>query len=222
LRLLPYYARNLGAEAQRIFVERPAVAWEYQLFAAVFADEIALHASLLRDYQRGTTWGARTTIEDAGRLAEWLHKAAAEGGTFAGNVERILDAATEAFGPDGQPGDAEAIIDSAKKLGDVHRRAIEWVLDLRRCESSNPLYRRALQLAERLLEDTIRQVREFSHTFSTSLAATLEAVRNGDKGPHSVTLTLRLTVPDGLNDELKSTLDEITAEIAATGLASAE
>lgn len=212
LALLPYYARDLRPAAQQLFIERPDH-WEYQLFAAVFSDEIALHAPLLRDYERGTTWGPRRKIEDALQLTDWLQVAMSEAEAFGSNIEALLKAANAAFGPAGMPGDAEAIIDSARKMGDAHRRGIEWVLEIRRCVSSDPLIEKALLQSERFLEDFIRQVREFSETFNASLDSTLTALRNGDAGPHRIELTLHLTVPEGLADEVGATLAAIGAAL---------
>jgi hypothetical protein len=74
---------------------------------------------------------------------------------------------------------------------------------------ANPLYECALRLSERMLEDVIRQIREYSKTFSASLASVLGALEKGDIASHSETLTLQLTVPEGLLDEIRATLRAI-------------
>jgi len=105
--LLPYYARDLGPAAQELFLERPK-AWEYRLFSTVLADEIALQASLLRDYESGLSWGPRVDLQSPAALAGWLKTHIGEAEQLGPNLSALFnDLLPNALGPPGSPGDAE-------------------------------------------------------------------------------------------------------------------
>jgi hypothetical protein len=208
-RHLPYYVRELTPAARQLFLDRPA-AWEYTLFSTVLADEIAQHASLLRDYAGGLSWGPRIALDDATEISGWIKTHLAEGQQFGTNLSMLVNEQLPvAFGPPGLPGDAQAIIDIARKLADGHRQGIEWALTVRRV-SAPPDFHRLLRLTERLVVNMISEIREFSGTLASSLKA---ALSDQSRGPKRLELTLTLTVPAGLQDQLEAELEALAARL---------
>jgi hypothetical protein len=206
-RRLPYYVRDLTPAAQQLYLDQPG-GWEYRLFSTVLADEVVLHASLLRDYEGGLSWGPRIVLRHAAEIVEWLKGHLAEAEQLGPNLSKLVNVQLPlAFGPPGVAGDAQAIIDIAQKLGDGHRIAIEWAMTIRRT-SVPPSYARLVRLAERLVENVIREIREFSETLASTIQAALS-----DAGPRQFELTLTLTAPEDVTKELAAETDALSAAL---------
>jgi hypothetical protein len=207
---LPQYVRDLSHSAQQLFVEQPD-SWELRLFSAVLAAEIGLQESLRRDYEKGLSWGPRSSAGSSADLVGWLALHIAEAEQFGPNLDLLLNTALpEAMAPPGIAADAEAIIDVARKIAEGHRRAIEWVLAIRRHVSDRPPIQRVLRAAERLVHNLIREVREFSETLETTIQS---ALADGAPGPKQFELTRVLSVPPGSVEELQESLEALRQSV---------
>jgi hypothetical protein len=197
--LIPYYARDLPTDVQALVLERPA-AWEFLLFSAVLSHEISQHSSLRRDYIGGSTVGPALTFRNRAEVFQWLRAHIDSGAIFAERISHLVSYQLQtALGPPGTPGDPEAIVDVARKLGEVERSALEWVFVLRRVRNE-PIFSALLQSSERLVEDMIRQLREFSERIAMSVR---EALSGDSPSSRQVSVTLTLTIPDGVADEIQ-------------------
>jgi hypothetical protein len=203
---LPYFVRSLTTNAINIYLEKPT-AWEYRLFAQVFEDEIALHASSKRDFDSGIVWGEFVDLQEPHNLFKWLRTHLNEARMFGPNIENILNEALPvAFGELGVSGDAEAIIDVASKMGEVYRRAIEWALKLRRLHA-NVEFEKIITLTETLVHDIIQQIEEFSEVISNEIKQCIEEDFSIPKQKH---LKLVLTVPEGVAEGIEKEIQRLS------------
>lgn len=210
---LPYYMRDLSLPAQEIFFQRPS-GWEVQLFSAVLSHEIGLHSSLRRDLEGGLRWGSPITFASPFDVTRWLSAHITEASSLAHNASALFNEQLPiAFGPEGEAGDPEAVVDVARKVGDIYRRAIEWALTIRRVRAE-PLFDRALQLYEQLIHDMIRQFREFSDT----LASTIAVVLTDPEKPRKIELVLTLSVPDSVVQALGDELEQVARTLGVRSL----
>jgi hypothetical protein len=105
-----------------------AVLWEFRLFAQVLADEIG-HlrsstpvAAVHREpgFQQGTAWiaGQLRLLDDISRgVTDYL------------NADH-----TDAWGPPGKAGDAQAVVRVARQVAAYYRQTLEWAAGMRRAE----------------------------------------------------------------------------------------
>lgn len=205
--MVPSYARQTSAEAQELILDRPD-GWEVRLFSEVLACELAARSSLFRDYKNCLAHGQRLPRCNANDLMDWLASHLDEGVQFGSSIDRLInDELQRAFGAPGEPGDPEGIIYVAKRIGDVYGRAIEWSLSLLRI-SADPEFSKILLLHSRLVENMIRQMREFSDDL-VRILSTADNESPESSSPRVVKLTLTLTIPEDLNAELEYEFDRL-------------
>jgi hypothetical protein len=154
------------------------------------------------------SWGRALPCPDPGTFFTWLRSHFNEGQRLVGNLSTLINVGLPAaFGEDGVPGNAEAIIDTARKVVEVRRRMIEWSLDLRRV-SAGDLFGPVLALCERFFRDAITSISDTSEKLKRSLQ---EALADNTSTSRVIDITLTVAVPPGLVDELQR-------ELAALGI----
>jgi uncharacterized protein YdeI (YjbR/CyaY-like superfamily) len=98
-------------------------------------------------------------------------------------------------------------------LATAYRTALEWKLDFRRIELPEEM-ENLRSIAERMCDNVISEVEEFSHTVKSSLTSAIQAAQTGVQA--KVEITLRLTVPD--QSELQPEMDRLTSLIRSGAL----
>ena len=115
--------------------------------------------------------------------------------SIATSAEKIVNVAlTSAVGPRGQPGNVEDIIYTAKRLGLVYRRLLEWTAEFRHAESDET-YAPVLRILEKFSENAISDLEGFSRRMQQELEG---AVRRYEttKELQKVGIMLELTSPE--------------------------
>lgn len=179
--LVPYYARDLPQESQALIIDRPD-SWEARLFSDVLSFEVSLHSSLRRDYRSEVPWGPSVSFRNRQEVFGWLQAHLSEAEGFGARATVLLN-----------------------KLGEMHRRAIEWVLALRR-SVRDPLFARLTHLIERLVEDIIRQIEEYAEKLAASIG---QALIVQHRTPTTIALTLTLTVPEDVPEQLHQEFERL-------------
>ena len=184
--------RELRGSALRLVIERPA-AWEYLLFGEVLQAEIRRHADLRRDSQYGLCLGPARFLK-AREFMEWVRGKLAEAQAMtAAAMTVVKEVLPAAFGPQGAPGDAEAIMYAAKRIADIYRAGLEWKLDFPRVVVPNEFQRLRL-LAACLCDNFPSEIEEFCRTFREAVPRAIAAQRSGDAA--KVHVVLKLSYPD--------------------------
>lgn len=190
---------ELSPATKSLIEDRPD-AWEYRLFSKVLADKIAAQKSLLDDYESGVSRGRRKNLKNPSFFTKWLDMQLWKAERFGPKIDELINKKLPgALGPPGSPGDADAIVDIAIKVGKIYREAIEWALTIRRV-SAEPRFQNLLRLSERLVEDMIRQIREFSNNLETSLQA---AMADDSPGQKNIELTLKVSIPPAVMKDME-------------------
>jgi len=149
LRQRPREARfleRLRDQALRIALERPK-AWEYRLFGQILVDEVESCRDLKRDYEIGVVLGLGNYVSLA-NFYPWMLARIFELQRMTEALGKLVNEESQkAFGPPGTPGDPEAIIFAARRIGDVYRHALEWAQEVRRAAVENRLVAIVEQLA---------------------------------------------------------------------------
>jgi hypothetical protein len=186
----PVY-KELNGKALRIVWERPE-AWEVLLFGQVLVDEVEACAEIRREHHLGLVFGSGEHISDPTDAVAWMQPKLNE-------VRRMIDAFNvimgqqlqQALGPLGTPGDPEAIVFAAKKVGALYRHAIEWSQAIRRTHVPE-CFQPVAEAMAGFTDDVISRVEEFGTNILTQVPVAL--ARRGKEPPEVLDLTLVLTL----------------------------
>jgi hypothetical protein len=129
-------------------------------------------------------------------------------------VERALEPAKQdrAFGLPGDPGDADAIIQLAAELAQAYAtlRAAEWRI---LATAVPPILTRLRGATAAILRSPISQISEFIDYFALETAVIPSRIAANQLT--DLTLTLTLTIPDGVLEEHARAVEQASAEILA-------
>ncbi|HTP89546.1 MAG TPA: hypothetical protein VMJ34_21500, partial [Bryobacteraceae bacterium] len=106
----------------------------------------------------------------------------------------LMNAFPKAVRPPGISGNPEHLYYVAMRLGEIYREVLKWKLDFHRL-SIDSNYLRLTSLVSCLLDNTVREVEEYSGTMSPKLRGAITRSRTTDERIE-LNLTLTLTVPD--------------------------
>ncbi len=183
--------RNLSGPELRLVIDKPH-AWEYLLFSEALLREIQSSADLRRDWTHKVALGARP-IKPLEFLIRYVPGKLSEASSTIKNLKSLGDTALpEAFGPAGQPGNAEQILYVANRIGAVYRASLEWKLDFYRLILNEQLLH-LRSITASLLDNSIVEIEETTIRLSKEL---VEDLSKPPDTPGSVNITLRLTIPD--------------------------
>jgi hypothetical protein len=204
--------RDLDGILLRLIIQRPRF-WEYSLFSEALEGELRRLADVKRDWQYGLVMGNGTVMTPS-QFSSWMHTKFSEASRIAANMTSVIHQALPVgLGPPGVSGDPEAILYAANRLATAYRTALEWKLDFRRIELPEEM-ENLRSIAERMCDNVISEVEEFSHTVKSSLTSAIQAAQTGVQA--KVEITLRLTVPD--QSELQPEMDRLTSLIRSGAL----
>jgi hypothetical protein len=139
---------SLSPAAAALVSEKPPL-WEFRLFAQVLADETGALLTAPTDagvhhepdFERAASW-----ISDQLRVLDRIS---------AGLTDCLNADHTDAWGPPGQAGDADAAVRFAGQVAGFYGRALEWSAGMRQADL-HPLLRPVAQEAARFVEPLLR------------------------------------------------------------------
>ena len=193
--LLNEKQKHLSGREFRLVLERPR-GWEYLLFAEALLREIAVSVDLKRDWSYNVALGPERSASTS-HFIQWIQEKNSEASRLASNLNGLFDnALSAALGPQGQPGDPQAIIYVANRIGAVYRSVLQWKLDFF-CMSVDPQLLKLRSLASSLCDNVVAEFEEFAQELSTKLASALNAPAGSP--PTTLSVVLKLTLPDQTN-----------------------
>jgi hypothetical protein len=190
-------------EEEAVLLRTRPPLWEYLLFASVLHREMSALEPKYRDHE------VRFAPPSEGRPIEGLEamgfmsRAFRESRALVANVDRIFDPSVleRAFGAPGEPGDAERIEHVAKRVIDVYSGLLDWAARLRATPVDDE-FEHAVELGTRFVDLPIEQFREFVARTVAEMDRLPALLREEREEPLNITLTLKLDIEEGLQDEL--------------------
>lgn len=190
----------VSGSAFRFVLEKP-IGWEFRLFAAALADEIAARGILRRKHQLGITLGTFRHVQ-LGEVGAWLKERVGELGALVSTLSTIMNVdLQEAIGEPGESGNADLIAYSAHSLGNLYEEAIEWALRWRRT-SCHELLTPVKDTAQGLVRDIIEKVEQLGPQTQRAIQEMDAAIARGEAPRAHIVLNLQLSGTDEVLDAL--------------------
>lgn len=189
--------------------------WEYLVFIDELASGIAGYDREKYDFDLGVARpkGPALSLDD---VAEDLLARSRTARKIVANLDRLLNdtALTSAFGPPGEPGDADRIRHVAAAVVDVYGAMLHWASETRGAlapEEAEPVY---LALSD-FVRTPLRQIRDFVEEMDNGVRPAIEALRAGDKPeePVRLTFTLTLTIDEEATSRFEAELTALSASM---------
>jgi hypothetical protein len=114
---------SLEGESLRLVLERSSL-WEFRLLAAVLKDEKARSRDAQRDYESGLHIAPIRAIREALQVGAAIQDQMYALNKNFDDLNRVKNRLDGAIGPDGEDGDAEAIVWCGRRLGELRRYAL--------------------------------------------------------------------------------------------------
>jgi hypothetical protein len=201
------FLEQLRGEALRIVLERPK-AWEYRLFGQVLVDEVGSCRDLKRDYEIGVVLGLGNYVA-LESFYPWMQGRLSELTRTVDALSKLTnEVSQEAFGPPGTPGDPEAIVFVARRIGEVYRHALEWAQEVRRAVVDERLTAVVEELAG-FADDIIGQIEGVGPRFLAEINEAL--AQPAGAVARVVNFNLKVTVPN--LERFRQALDKLSHEL---------
>ena len=175
--------------------------WEHRLFGTALEAELDRRTPLRREIEHRLAQ-AEVTYVDLLDFGEWGMNRLAELSGFARDVEAILnDYLPQAFGDDGEHGDAVEIVAVARRLAQLWEDVAQWTL---RCRAVrvDPRAERAVDLLSNINANMLDEIWDFGHRLLPHLEEAILKHAAGDADV-VVEITLAVTVDvDEFNEEM--------------------
>ena len=181
-------------ELSALLTSRPA-GWEYLLYAGSLYVQMNDLESKYRDHEVGYAMPTVLSVDREGAIAS-LQGLLAEVSRIIAQTESVMapEVQGRAFGPPGEPGNAELIQHSAQRLISIYEDILGWAARVRGTAVPDE-FRTAFQLAAKFADNPIREFRDFVSRMVDAmdkLPAHLAAPE--PKDPLVITLELVLTL----------------------------
>jgi hypothetical protein len=197
------YLMSLGPRALRIALERPR-AWEYRLFLQSWIDQVEKRRSQIKEYRSGLTLGPAELIS-ADSAPGWLQTRIHELQGVADSANSLISSsAQEAFGPPGQPGNADDIVWVTHMLAAVLDSLLIWAKRIRCARFEAPFTAIGAQLAL-FVDDLVRQFETFPVDCLLRLEQALD-LPPGNAQTVQMTMVFNISNLEGFNREMESIL----------------
>lgn len=197
---LPSYLREAAPKTLRIALEKPA-AWEYRLFFQAWMDEVRCRTCGLRDHNARVAIGLSDYVS-AETAKDWLLTRLHELRSLAETTTKIVNVeANAAFGEPRQPGDAEHIVWTAQKIGQVLDAALDWSHRVRRARVHQPFANAAMEMAG-FVDDLIDEIARFPESKLEQVDEALLRSRGDGPARLSFTFTVGLSNLESFNEAL--------------------
>lgn len=175
--------------------------WEHRLFGTVLETALDRRTPLRREIEHLLAQ-AEVTYVDLLDFGEWGMNRLAELSGFARDVEATLnDYLPQAFGDDGEPGDAVEIVAVARRLAQLWEDVAQWTL---RCRAVrvDPRAERAVDLLSNINANMLNEIWDFGHRLLPHLEEAILRHATGDADVVAE-ITLAVTVDvDEFNEEM--------------------
>lgn len=193
--------RKLQGEAFQIVLLKPDL-WEYRLFARVLADELQLHIDKKRDLKYGFCFSHYQKLNSPIEVTKLLLEKGEYINYLVDIISTLFDKTIiDAFGPDGEPGDPDAIIYSAKRLSDVYKTVIDTCLDIRATIVEDEYLPLVLSFIK-LFDITLYDIENYSARILAEVSSF--PLKLSDTSGVNLDFSLKLSPPDqtDLNNEI--------------------
>ena len=185
--------RKLEGEALQIVLLKPDL-WEYRLFAQVLSDEIMLYTDRKRDVKYGFCFSHHQKLNSAVEVTELLIEKGAYINCIVDMISTLYNRTiVDAMGPDGKPGDPDAIIYSAKRLAEFYKTIIDICLDMRATIVEDEYTALVLSFVK-LFDITLCDIENYSARILTEISSIPLRIQE-NSGMH-LNFSLKLSPPD--------------------------
>jgi hypothetical protein len=198
---------SLGPGALKIAREKPK-GWEYLLFFQAWIDEVARRRDHIRAY-RLAEYGSQTCLDSAAvipvsNFADWSKGKMGQLQQLIGLANALFNTSIqEAVGKPGEPGDARAIVDVTRELGQVLDGMLGWAKEVRSAILAEPFERMGSHLGL-FVNDVIDQFERFPVESLRKYEEALARPATGNPVCLNLTMTFRLANEEGYLKELEA------------------
>ncbi len=198
---------SIGPKALKIAREKSS-GWEYLLFFQAWIDEVARRSDQIRAY-RLAEYGSQTRLDSAivipvSNFADWSEEKMRELQQLIGSANVLFNTSIqEAVGKPGEPGNAGAIVDVARELGQVLDGMLRWAKEVKSAILAEPFERMGSHLAL-FVNDVLDQFERFPAESLRKCEEALARPATGNAVPLNLTMTFRLTNAEGYQKELEA------------------
>jgi hypothetical protein len=209
-------AASLRGRTLRILLEKPG-AWEYLLFAQTLIDEVDSYADLKRRYQLGIALGPSDDVPILDLQAWWRPRVAELWAIVSAVAKLVNEAARDAFGPPGTPGDPRAIVFVAREIGAAYGHAIEWSLRVRRSTGHEHLLPVLTAMAS-FPDDLIQTIEALGPQTQQKIQSAIEAPEGDSARKIVVMVNITLSNQDAFSkamDTLRLNFDPLNESFGA-------
>ena len=199
-------------ERSLLLATRPAL-WEYLLFASDLRRGMRKLDPKWRDHELRYRRPHGDELDDPGAL-QLLNRSLAQATLLTSNVTRVLDpvAVDRAFGPVGQPGDADRIEHLADRLTETCEALLDWAAELRGALVPDR-WRDAVEALCRLADQPLHEIRDFASLTVTTIDDLPTWRRDHPDEHRLVQLQLTLTIDDSALAEFNAALARVRSGI---------
>ncbi len=205
---VPTNLRSLEGEALRLIIERPPH-WEYLLYCEVLEAKLSELASAKRDAELGIALEGHRQHKSLREFHPWLSSMIHALPTLISTVNTLIsqDVVTDAFGPQGTPGNPERIVYLADRMALVYGEAIKWMQSVRGVVT-HEIFDTLKGIVARTPSNLIHDVDLYLTTFKSEMR---ELCNNPPKvgENRTISICLKLTFPETLNEEMNAEMERI-------------
>lgn len=211
---IPKSLMELNGEALRLVIEKPSY-WEHLLFSQLLKDKLAEYKTLKNDKEYGIKVGKPDHIdaEDPSFFFKWFGSFHQEVIPKIKTISSLLqpEVTENAFGAQGKPGDPEKIIYIADRLSIIYGELLHWSI---RCANiiTDKKFDRFLNLHSRGVDNVVQEIENFSDCILNEIN-NVKNIPPTEVKPLQITLTLKMTFPEKLEEELSSEYKRLSAEL---------
>jgi hypothetical protein len=209
---LPPYFNSLGAASLRIALEKPA-SWEYRLFFQNWIDAVEQRANLLKEYRDKLKLDLAEYVPTV-TATDWLQTRFHELDGLVQSMNTLLrDSAMKAFGPEGQPGDAQEIIWVSQMLGSQVLEAIlRWSKRIR-CSRLEKPFNEVIPELSLMADQIITQISSFPVESLRAIEAALASAPTDEAQRLKLTMVIELANIDAYEEALDRAVADYVASI---------
>lgn len=184
-KLLPNALSALSPEQLQLVMEKP-VGWEYYFFASLLEAEYEENRELKWDIQFQLKRGnpceimSDNLVTDVLKVCDWLQSKCAVAIALSETASNLMNGVKSAMAPLGTPADLEKLVYVARRIGEVHRRFLEWSLEFNNVKG-RPEFERVLQSTRAFSSSPIDGLECFPDKIRTEISKAAAARARGEE-----------------------------------------
>lgn len=189
--------------------------WEHRLYAGVLLQGRIKYEDKWQDHQLRLPHGTRRDVDESSfsevlrREVGWMRRQVSA-------MDRVFDPeiTEKAFGPRGEPGDPLLIRRIAEGVIRIYEGLMDWAANIRTMSVDDD-YEEVLELTARMADGPVRQIHDFVQLVADQIARIpileKEAAEEGatKDSPTVLTLSLKLSLDEGLEGELRAAVNRV-------------